>query len=170
MTCIFLCDQIIHTYECITYGFSWAWISHISNRELYDFLGCNAVLSGRLNILLTQFRSHVSDNNISFKFFMWEFQKRDSKLPSWICEATSTCVANFQYEGACCCCWVPRRSKDSAPSPHLLLAGMIKWATSGKGRKGYKSYSLVTAVWDRDGEINCGARNRKIKMKPLLLL
>lgn len=65
---------------------------------------------------------------------------------------------------------VQLRSKDNVPYSLLLLAGMIKWATSAAGRKGYKSYSLVTAVWDRGSEINCGARNRKIKMKPLLLL
>jgi hypothetical protein len=62
------------------------------------------------------------------------------------------------------------RSKDNVPNSLLLLAGMIKWVTSAAGRKGYKSYSLVTAVWDRGSKINCGARNRKIKMKPLLLL
>lgn len=104
----------------------------------------------------------------SIKFLMWQFQKRDGKLPSWIRETTGTCSKLSIWARRLLL--VPRRSKDNAPSPLLLLAGMIKWATSGKGRKGYKSYSLVTAVWDRDGKINCGARNRKIKMKPLLLL
>lgn len=41
---------------------------------------------------------------------------------------------------------------------------MIKWATSGAGRIGYKSYSLVTAVWDR-GEVKLIVAQETGKLK-----